>query len=266
MIRRIIVGSALAATGWAAWSNVQRWRSTWGFDPAEAGRELPGDDLVPDATAVETRGISIDAPVSAVWPWLLQMGYGRAGWYSYDALDMRGSSSDRVRDELQHLDVGDTVPTDPDGGFVVKVVDPERALVLYVDPEIIAARRPAGALDEVVTPGVAVSGRFLATATPPKFSAAWAFVLEPVDGGRTRLIERFRARLETSSPGSTFLGPMLGFGMFLMTRRQLLGIKVRAEKLATDRRLLHRDVDEIVERAMEEREATTATEPLAATT
>jgi hypothetical protein len=266
MIRRIIVGSALAAGGWAAWSNVQRWRSTWGFDPGEAARELPGDDLVPDATAVETRGISIEAPVDAVWPWLVQMGYGRAGWYSYDALDMRGASSDRVVEELQHLEVGDTVATDPDGGFVVKVLDPGRALVLYVDPEIIAARRPSGVLDEAAAPGVAVSGRFLATATPPRFTAAWAFVLEPIDGGGTRLIERFRARLETSSPGSTFFGPVLGFGMFLMTRRQLLGIQQRAEKLARDRELLHRDVDQVVERAMETHEAPTPGEPLASAT
>ena len=108
-----------------------------------------------------------------------------------------------------------------------------------------------------MAPGVAVSGRFLATATPPKFSAAWAFILEPIEGGGTRLIERFRARMESSSPGSQLLGPMLGFGVFVMTRRQMLGIKARAEKLAKDRQLLHRDVDEIVERAMEAHEDVT---------
>jgi hypothetical protein len=264
MIRRIIVGSAIAAGGWAAWTNVRRWRSTWGFDPGEATRELPGDDLVPDATTVETRGITIDAPVQAVWPWLVQMGYGRGGWYSYDALDMKGSSSDRIRDELQHLAVGDTVPTDPEGGFAVKLVEPEHALVLYVDPEVIAARRPAAVLDEAVAPGVAASGRFLATATPPEFSAAWAFVVEPIEGGGTRLIERFRAGLQASSPGSRLFGPLLGFGIFVMTRRQMLGIKSRAEKLARDRQVLHRDVDEIVERAMENQDQASGPEPVGA--
>ena len=249
MIKRILVGSAIAASGMAAYSSVRRWYSTWGFDPAEAFKALPGDELIPDATTSETRGLTIDAPPQAIWPWLLQMGYGRGGWYSYDAMDMKGSSADAIDPELQHLAVGDTIPTDPTGGFMVKVIEPERALVLFVDPEILATRRPASAGAEVA-PGVALSGRFLETATPPQFSAAWAFVLEPLEGGKTRLIERFRARLEVPSPGSQFLGPALGFGIFVMTRRQMLGIAARAEKLARGREGLHRDVDDIVDRAM----------------
>jgi hypothetical protein len=252
MIKRIIVGSAIAAGGWAVYMNIRRWRATWGFDPVEATRELPGDELVPEPTAIETRGITIAAPPEAVWPWLVQMGYGRGGWYSYDALDMKGSSAAAIDPELQHIAVGDTMPTDPDGGFEVRIVEPERALVLYVDPEIVARRRPAGAVPSEIAPGVALSGRFLETATPPQFSAAWAFVLEPVDGGQTRLIERFRARMETTSPGAQVLGPALTFGIFVMTRRQMLGIKARAEKLARGREGLHRDVDAIVERSLAE--------------
>ena len=261
MIKRILVGSALAAGGWAAWSNVRRWWATWGFDAAEAGRTLPGDELVPDPSTVETRGITIMAPPAAVWPWLVQMGYGRGGWYSYDALDMKGSSSDTIRPELQQLAVGDTVQTDPEGGFVARIVDPERALVLYVDPEIMASRRPASTGPREVAPGVVLSGRFLETATPPAFSAAWAFVLEPVGSDQTRLIERFRARMDVPSASSRFLGPTLGFGIFVMTRRQMLGIKARAEKLTRDREDLHRDVDEIVERAMAAPIAVTGVEP-----
>ena len=250
MFRRIVIGSFLAAGAWAAYMNIRRWWATWGFDAVEAGRELPGDELIPEATLSETRGITIAAPVAAVWPWLVQMGYDRAGWYSYDVLDMKGSSSDVIRPDLQHLAVGDTILTDPGGGFLVKIVEPERALVLYVDPEILAARRPAPVVANVAAPGVALSGRFLETATPPRFSAAWAFVLEPAGDGQTRLIERFRARMEDSSPGSRLMGPSLEFGLFVMTRRQMIGIKARAEKLARDREVLHRDVDAVVERAL----------------
>lgn len=250
MIRRIVVGSILAAGAWAAYSNARRWWATWGFDSVEAGRELPGDELVPQATFSETRGITIAAPAAAVWPWLVQMGYDRAGWYSYDVLDMKGASSDVIRPDLQHLAIGDTVPTDPGGGFVVKLLEPEHALVLYVDPEMLAARRPVVVHTDAVAPGVAVSGRILETATPPKFTAAWAFVLEPAGEGQTRLIERFRARMERSSPGSRLLAPSLDFGLFVMTRRQMLGLKARAEKLARDREVLHRDVDAVVERAL----------------
>ena len=66
----------------------QQWRAryrTWGIVPAEQDRALPGDELVADPDLIETRSLTIDAPPSAVWPWLAQMGYGRGGWYSYRA-------------------------------------------------------------------------------------------------------------------------------------------------------------------------------------
>jgi len=250
MLKRIVVGSAIAAAGWAAYATTTRWYRTWGVELAEAERTLPGDELVTEPTASDTRGLTIDAPPEAVWPWLVQMGYGRGGWYSYDAIDMKGASSDAIRPELQTLAVGDVVPTDPGGGFVVKVVEPEHALVLYIDPEIIAARKDATTVPAAEAPGLAMSGKFLETATPPRFTAAWAFVLEPLGGGQTRLLERFRVRMDGASTGSRFLAPLLGFGVFVMTQRQMLGIRSRAEKLARDREALHRDVDQIVDQAM----------------
>ena len=249
MFKRIVVGSAVAAVGWAACATTMRWYRTWGIDPAEAGKVLPGDELVPEPTACDTRGLTIDAPPEAVWPWLVQMGYGRGGWYSYDAVDMKGASSGTILSEHQSLAVDDVVPTDPGGGFAVKVVEPEQALVLYIDPEIIAARKDAGATP-AEAPGLVVSGKFLETATPPRFTAVWTFVLEPLAGGRTRLLERFRVRMDGGSAGSRILAPVLGFGVFVMTQRQMLGIRSRAEKLARDREALQRDVDEVAGRAM----------------
>jgi len=120
---------------------------TWGIDPEEAVKPLPGDDLVAEAEAIDTRGIEIDAPPEKVWPWLVQMGYGRAGWYSYDELDMSRPSADHIVPELQALAVGDIMPTHPAGGFEVKVLEPERALVLYADRALIEAQKvaaPAG--------------------------------------------------------------------------------------------------------------------------
>jgi hypothetical protein len=157
------------------------------------------------------------------------MGYGRAGWYSYDRLDMKGRSADEILPEHQSLAVGDTVPTDPGGGFVVRRLDPGRALVLGVDEEILARRTPATA-SAAEAPGLAASGRFLETAVPPRFRASWAFLLEPAPGGGTRLIERFRAWFGEETPASKVMGPMLGFGLFVMIRRQLLGIRERAER------------------------------------
>ena len=80
----LIGGMAAAAAGAAPATTytlaVRPWWRTWGVDPADAELSFAGDDLVPDATVVETRGVEIDAPPDAVWPWLVQMGYNRAGW------------------------------------------------------------------------------------------------------------------------------------------------------------------------------------------
>jgi hypothetical protein len=147
-------------------------------------------------------------------------------------MDMDGTSADRILAEHQSLAVGDTVPTDPTGGFVVRVLAPGEALVLFVDGDTMAARRaPVG--DVEVPAGLAASGKFLETAVPPDFAASWTFVLRPLDGGRTRLVERFRARMGSQTAGPRFLGPLLGFGVFVMTQKQMTGIRTRAEREAS---------------------------------
>jgi hypothetical protein len=168
---------------------------------------LPGDALVAASRSSDTRGITIDAPPELIWPWLVQMGYGRGGWYSIDQLDMRGSRASRIVDEWQRLALGDVVPTHPGGGFAVKVLEPNRALVLYAD-----------------------------TATPGDFAASWAFVLEPIGANRTRLIERVRYWGAEGSPLSNVALSALGFGVFVMVQRQMTGIRARAERLALEMR------------------------------
>jgi len=231
MLKRVVIGSLVAATSWYAFYRTTRWCATWGVDPHEAERALPGDELVADASAVDTRGISIGAPPEAVWPWLLQMGYGRGGWYSYDVMDMRGKSADAIVPELQGLAPGDMVPTDPDGGFIVRSIDPGRSLVLGVDEAVLAQRR-SKALEKVPA-GLAASGKLLETSVPPKFAASWAFVVEPDGAGGTRLVERFRAWFGEETAGSRLAGPFMRFGLFVMMRRQMLGIRERAEQLAS---------------------------------
>ena len=108
---------------------------------------------------------------------------------------MKGRSTDTILPEHQALAVGDIIPTDPNGGFEVKVIEPERALVLLVNNEIVARRTDAGRIDAAATPGLAASGRFMQASMSPEFAVSWAIVLQPLDGGRTRLIERVRATL-----------------------------------------------------------------------
>jgi hypothetical protein len=168
---------------------------------------------------------------------LLQLGFGRGGWYSYDRMDMKGRSADSILPEHQTLAVGDIVPTDPNGGFEVKVIEPERALVLLVNNEIAARRTDRARIDAAATPGLAASGRFMQASMPPEFAVSWAIVLEPLEGGRTRLIERVRASYVSPTRGrrgTRALAPALGFGVFLMTRRQMLGLAARATRYAAD--------------------------------
>lgn len=233
MIKRIVLGAGIAAAGWATWTAIQRWRETWGVDPDERWRPLPGDDLIEAPLASDTRGITIDAPPELVWPWLVQMGYGRGGWYSIDRLDMRGGSANRIVEAWQTLAVGDVLPTHPGGGFAVKVLEPGRVLVLRADPA--SMQPPDDKLQPDVPAGLAASGAFL-SATPSEFEATWAFVLEPIGDGRTRLIERLRYWGATGGPGARVVMPIFGFGVFVMMQRQMIGIQQRAERLAMETR------------------------------
>jgi hypothetical protein len=223
----LAVASALVASGVVYFAFVRPKVRGWGIDPHEAELPLPGDDLIDEPSHVETRGITIHAPVSKVWPWLVQMGFGRAGWYSYDMLDNRASGDD-VMPEFQDLKVGDIMPTHPTGGFLVKVVESERALVLYTDTDLL--RSQSGRVDNE---------------SYPEIQASWAFYLQPEDGG-TRLIERFRAKTPGSGPATAVLGEIMGTGIVLMTRKQMLSIKERVERLelaATEQMETDEDAD-----------------------
>jgi hypothetical protein len=159
----------------------------------EAMRSLPGDELVADAKIRWNHAITIRAHPTDIWPWLVQMGCRRAGWYSYDGLDNGGvPSAERIVPELQRVQAGDIFPMTPKAQdrFVVRIVEPDRALVLGDD---------AGQM-------------------------SWAFVLEPVDETSTRIITRSRGatgRLALGLMLKVFWHP-LDFGM---QRRQLLTLK-----------------------------------------
>lgn len=235
-VRLALAGAALTAPIGAYALVVRPWMRHWGFDHTEAATLFPGDELIPEASGQDTRGITIAAAPEDVWPWLVQMGFGRGGWYSIDQLDMRGKSANRIVDEWQALAVGDVVPTHPGGGFAVKVLEPGRALVLYANSATM--QPPDVATPDKVPTGLAASGAFM-SATPSEFAASWSFVLEPIDARRTRLIERVRYWSAEGNLVSNVALRMLGFGVFVMMQRQMLGIRSRAERLALEQDLAH---------------------------
>lgn len=180
----------------------------------ELVRALPGDDLLPNAKAQVTQGITINAKPETIWPWLVQMGCGRGGWYSYDLFDNGGEpSARRIEHELQSLTVGDELAATPDGpeGFIVERIDPERCLLLRGLFDTEAERR--------VLPGESRPARFI--------EVAWAFVLEPLDSETTRLIARVRADLVPDRKLLRTLQTRIVHRV--MEARQLENIRCRAE-------------------------------------
>ncbi len=187
----------------------------WGATPAERRAALPGDEVPGPVTAHHTRAVTIDAPPEAVWPWLVQIGDRRAGFYSYDRLERATGtvhyvegrhSAERIHPELQDVRVGDRIATGSVGRRLridapVTVVEPGRALVI----------------------------------------GTWAFVLRPLPEGRTRLLVRDRDAgwLRQAAPRRSgvlrAVGGLVDYAVgeplhFAMTRRMMLGLKERAER------------------------------------
>ncbi len=184
----------------------------------ELERALPGDELLPDAGGALTHGITIDAEPSRIWPWLVQMGGGRAGFYSLDTLDNANQASAReLHPEYSSLEVGQILPATPEGGdgFEVLAIEPERTLLLggLFDPE---AKKQLP----------------FASARPMRFwQVTWAFVLEPLDAQKTRLHVRVRAAFSADQRlHAAWITPVHR----LMETAQLHNLKRRAEGRARD--------------------------------
>lgn len=209
----LLAGSA--ATVYAL--SLRPWHLRWGATLAEVQAVLPGDALVPAPKIAATHAVTIKAPPHRVWPWLVQLGQGRGGFYSYDrienAMGLNIHTADRIVPELQTLQVGDTIPLAPDGfGLPVAILQPEQALVLHGDTRI-----PGGEGVPPMRPG-----EFLA--------ASWGFYLREPKPGVTRLVERFRCDFTGTRLNHVVYNGFLEAGAFVMERKMLLGIKERAER------------------------------------
>ncbi len=178
---------------------IRPWQLRWGATDEEVARLMPGDDVVRRPTFNATRAVTVKARPEHIWPWIVQIGFGRAGWYSYDLIDNLGRrSAERVIPELQQVRVGDLVPIFGQNGFWVKDFRPNEWM-LWGDKE--------------------------------KNELSWVWGLYPLDGGRTRLVTRVRLRYVWTSPAILF-NLVLDVGDIIMMRKCLLGIKRRAEALA----------------------------------
>jgi hypothetical protein len=175
----------------------------WLAPPAVCNAPLPGDNVAARPTYQMTLARLAAARPEHVWPWLLQLGNGRGGLYSYDWLDrlfgyLDGPSATTVLSDYQHLQPGDVVPVGRGGGFPVARVEPYRSLLL------------AG--------------------TDQQVRWSWEIALQPVDAGHTRIVSRSRGEVPRTLATRVFMA-LLGPAAFLMTRRMLAGLALRAERL-----------------------------------
>jgi len=179
--------------------------ANWGATSIEASWRLPGDEVLPDATTFATKAITVNAPPEKVWPWIAQMGVGRAGMYSYDWIDalvgsgdaVDGHSADRIHPELQDRAVGDRMVLHPPSGlaYTVAAIKAPR-LIVY-------------------------EGKSLSPLT-------WTFYLLP-NGDGTRLITRWRGSPATGA-GEHIANAVFGTMDFVMEQKMLRRIKELVER------------------------------------
>lgn len=175
---------------------IRPWHMRWGATESELTMSLPGDKFVPPTAVVSTRALTIRATPKEIWPWLVQLGQGRGGYYSYDwlenlfAADMH--NADTIVPTLQHIDVGDHISLQGNGPYMtVAYVDPEHALVM---------------------------------------EGGWGWYLEPVDAESTRLIVRYASFEVNNWTSALFYYPIFEPAHCVMELGMMLGIAGRAEK------------------------------------
>lgn len=196
---------------------LRRWYRRWGAMPDETQRALPGDAITPRPRSDMTCAIAIQAAPAQVWPWLAQIGCGRAGWYSYDLLDNGGmESARRILPEHQNLTPGDTVSATPDRRvkYPVAAIEPGHYLIL------------GGTLNTQTGQAADLADPHLTA----YFSGSNLFYLAESAPGTTRLIYRLRLSWNPTFLNTlayrVFLEPI----SFIMARKMLLGIRERVEQ------------------------------------
>ena len=207
MLKKLVIGLVTVGTMKVAAIGtylllVGPWQRRWGATDEEVQRAMPGDEEVERPLMIATRAITINARPKEIWPWLVQIGTGRAGWYSYDWIEnlmgLNVSSTDSIIPEFQQLEVGNTIPLAPGLEIPVKVLKPGETLLLVGHDPVVG-------------------------------DASWMFGLYPIDEQRTRLVTRTRNRWPMT-PGGILSLLFTEPGSFLMVRKMLLGIKRRAEQ------------------------------------
>ena len=179
---------------------IQSRNLNWGLDGNAASHHFPGDELLRKPDYISTHALTIDAPAEKVWPWLVQIGQNRGGFYSYtwieNLMGLQMRNADRIVPQWQTLAAGDEINLAPRNSMVVAAIEKPKHIVCDM---------------------------------PLAKKTTWAFILEPLAEGKSRLISRIRMNF-----GDDLRWDLVFFdiGHFIMDRKMLSGIKERAERQA----------------------------------
>ena len=193
-------------------------RDRWGLTKEEANRNLPGDDIVKAPKSKFSHGIKIDAPIEFVWPWVVQMGKSRGGFYSYEALENLAGleiyNAEQILEEYQNPSVGEIIPFGPDSGYPLAIVKPNEALVIEScdDLEKKVNFNPKDGYPE----------KYL--------HISWLWYVEELGPQKTRFISRNRVDFNDSRTNRFKFSILAEPMVFTMDRKMCLGIKKRAER------------------------------------
>jgi hypothetical protein len=203
MLTRVLAALALIGLVLAAYFVLARpYQLHWGATAEEIKRAMPGDELNSDPKFLATRAITINGTPEAIWPWLIQMGFGRAGYYGYDILENLGSprgsnSAENILPEFQNFKVGDEVPISGVAKMYFYAIQPNEYLIWY---------------------GL-TGGTY----------GAFTWALYPIDSAHTRLVSRIRWSYHWTQPGILALDLFSEFSDHIAVREILQGVKGRVE-------------------------------------
>lgn len=207
MKKRWLLGTALIGGLVATYIGFIRPRQMhWGATPEEVARTLPHDDLVPNPTWNSTRAVTVDATPEQIWPWLVQVGWGRAGYYGYDWVDNGGKPSAwEIMPEHQHLEVGTKFPMSPFTAMYCRDFEEPRWMLLRMGND----------------DGTGDIGSFL-------------YYLDPIDDRHTRLLIRMRDKYRWFNPPILAMQLAVDVGDIFFQWKHLEGVKARAERKAKE--------------------------------
>ena len=195
------LGTASAVGAYIKWIRPRQMH--WGATTEEAARTFPYDYLVPNPTWNSTRAITVEATPEQIWPWLVQMGWGRAGWYGYDLVDNGAKPSAwEILPEHQHLEDGTAFPMSPWTAMYCRDFHEPRWMLLRMGN---------------------VGGKDIGT---------FLSYLDPIDDHSTRLIIRMRDKYKWLNPLVLPMQLAVDVGDIFFQWKCLQGVKARAERAA----------------------------------